>query len=92
MMLKFINTDINQIKDDNLKDLITSLMKKKSNERLSWEEYVNHSFFKNNSESDNIDSYKYEELAHIEIGYQEITNIIILKNNFVLCREKRNSL
>ena len=58
MMLKFIKSDINQSKDDNLKDLIISLINKKSKERLSWEEYVNHSFFKNNSESDHIDSYK----------------------------------
>ena len=92
MMLKFIKSDINQSKDDNLKGLIISLINKKSKERLSLEEYVNHSFFKNNSESDHIDSYKYEELANLEIRYEEITNIIILKNNFILCRKKRSSL
>jgi len=90
MMLKFIKNDIQKAKDDNLKDLITSLTKKKSSERLSWEEYLNHSFFKNNSESESksehLDSYKYEELADIEFGYQPITNINILKNNFILLK------
>ena len=93
MMLKFIKNDIKKAKDDNLKDLITSLTKKKSSERLSWEEYLNHSFFKNNSESESksehLDSYKYEELADIEFGYQPITNIIILKNNFILLKVEK---
>ena len=94
MMLKFIKNDIKKAKDDNLKDLITSLTKKKSSERLSWEEYLNHSFFKNNSESESksehLDSYKHEESADIEFGYQPITNIIILKNNFIQKKQKKN--
>jgi hypothetical protein len=46
MMLEFIKNDINKAKDNKLKDLISSLTKKKSNERLSWEEYLNHFFLK----------------------------------------------
>ena len=86
MMLEFIKNDINKAKDNKLKDLISSLTKKKSNERLSWEEYLNHFFFKNNSEYDNIDSYKYEQLADIKLPNESITNIIILKNNFILLK------
>jgi len=36
------------IKDDNFKDLIIRMLKLKSENRLTWEEYFNHKFFKNN--------------------------------------------
>ena len=87
-----IDEEINKIKDENLKNLITSLLKEKASERISWEEYINHPFFKNDSNINSIDSYKYEEISNFQIRDEEITNIIILKNNFILLKEKKKSL
>ena len=86
MMLNCMGDDIEKIKDINLKDLITSLLKENLNERISWEEYVNHPFFKNDSNNNN-ENYKYEILKHFNIGYKNITNIIFLKDNKILFRE-----
>jgi len=36
------------IEDDNFKDLVSKMLKLKPENRLTWEEYFNHKFFKNN--------------------------------------------
>ena len=40
------NLDLDQIENNNLKDLINKILKSKLEERLSWDEYFNHPFFK----------------------------------------------
>lgn len=84
MMLNFISfsfsdkkTVINNIKDENLKNLITLIVKDKSDERISWEDYINHPFFKSNSPT----NYKYEELFHKKDYERETIKIIIIMNN-----------
>ena len=87
MMLNCMDDDIEKIKDKNLKDLITSLLKENINERISWENYINHPFFKNDSNNNNNENYKYNILKHFNIGYEYITNIIFLKDNKILFKE-----
>ncbi len=87
MMLNCMDDDIEKIKDKNLKDLITSLLKENINERISWEDYINHPFFKNDSNNNNNENYKYNILKHFNIGYEYITNIIFLKDNKILFKE-----
>ena len=91
MMLNCMDDDIEKIKDKNLKDLITSLLKENINERISWENYINHPFFKNDSNNNNNENYKYNILKHFNIGYEYITNIIFLKDNKILFRENGES-
>ena len=88
MMLKCMNDDIEKIKDKNLKDLITSLLKENINERISWEEYLNHPFFKNDSNNNNNENYNYNIMKQFNMGYNYITNIIFLKDNKILFREE----
>ena len=57
MMRKFIGK--NKIKKgDNFHNLLISMFKEKSEERISWEDYINHPFFKTNNI--NADSNKYK--------------------------------
>ena len=54
-----IQENIEKIKDDNLKNLITSLIKKKTDERITWDEYINHPFFEEKENNNSINSYKF---------------------------------
>ena len=89
IMLKFIGK--NKLKKgDNLNNLLISIFKEKLEERISWEEYINHPFFKKNNI--NADSYKYKEIAHIQVYNRHIISIIIFKNNFILLRDLNDNL
>ena len=43
------NKKLNDIKDNNLNDLISKMLIKDENERISWNDYFNHPFFKKNN-------------------------------------------
>ena len=56
------NLGLDQIKNNNLKDLINKILKIKLEERLSWDEYFNHPFFNqekiNENEKNNENDYQ----------------------------------
>ena len=85
-----IQENIEKIKDDNLKNLITSLTKKKPDKRITWDEYINHPFFKEKSNNNLINSYKYEIIKDIEHNYEGIKKIIVLKDNTIIYRQEYN--
>ena len=71
--------------------MVGSLQKKKVSERLNWEEYINHPFFKDDSNINDSDSYKYEETAKLKIGEDMIAKAIILKNKYIFLKKKREN-
>ena len=68
-----------EIKDNELKDLIIKCLKD-SNNRISWDEYFNHQFFKkkysNNEESNisNVDDISLEEIELIKKYYNKLND------------------
>lgn len=82
--------DVEKIKDDNLKNLITSLIKQKADERITWDEYINHPFFKDKTNQNLSNSYKYEIVKNIKHNYEGIQKIIVLKDNNIIYRQNNN--
>ena len=60
--------------------MIKSLIKKNPEERLTWNEYINHNFFKGGIK--NTD-YEYEIVKEIKVGYN-VDKIIVLKDNTII--------
>ena len=84
LMTESIDGDLDEIEDNKLKNLIENLIKENPEERLTWEKYINHPFFQeNNIKKD----YKYEIIKKV-YSRGRIQNIITLKNNIIIAKEK----
>ena len=74
---------IKKIKEEKLQNLVESLLKKNIEERIKWEEYINHPFFKENKENK---LYIYSKKKCLNLGKYNISNIIILNDKRLLVR------
>ena len=59
------NLVLDQIENNNLKDLINKMLKRKLEERLSWDEYFNHPFFKEENNNENEKNNEKDYLKNI---------------------------
>ena len=73
-----------RITDENFKSLIKSLTKENPEERLTWNEYINHSFFK---EGFKKTDYEYELIKEIKEDECDFGKIIVLKDNTIITNE-----
>ena len=66
ILLNDINSGkkLNQIDNEELNDLMNKLLKINVNERLSWEEYFNHKFFKKEDNNKNIPFFNFKCQKH----------------------------
>jgi serine/threonine protein kinase len=95
MIIKQIESDkkIKECDDKELQDLMSKMLKKNVNERISWNEYFNHPFFKKIFE---IHQEKNDQKNYItassfktnQVLFKEVQGILELSKNYCnLCRK-----
>ena len=89
MIIKQIESDkkIKKCEDKELQDLMSKMLKKNVNERISWNEYFNHPFFKKifeihqekNAQENNIAS---SDIKTNQVLFKEVQDILEISRNY----------